>query len=74
MEAFKQWKQIDQLSLLSAKVKKNFVEDVFEAWKQNVAFKGGHSIHNRALKLKVLGVLDKRRKAAKVKKFRLLLA
>ena len=55
-------------------MKKNFLEDVFEAWKQKIAFKGGHSIHNRALKLKVLGVLDKRRKATKVKNFRVQLA
>ena len=28
-----QWKQSDQLLKLSLKIKKNFAEDVFEAWK-----------------------------------------
>jgi len=50
------------------------IEDVFEAWKNKVAFKGGHSIHNRVLRSKVWLVLEKRRKAAKVNKFRQLVA
>ena len=31
--AINQWKQSDQLLKLSLKIKKNFAEDVFEAWK-----------------------------------------
>ena len=45
-----QWKFIDRLRQLEAKHKRNFVEDIFEAWKHKVAFKGGHSIHLRVLK------------------------
>ena len=65
-----QWKQADKLVKLSQNRFKNFLEDVFEAWKQRVAFKGGHSIHNRSLKAKVWMTLSKRRKAGKVKRFR----
>ena len=65
------WKQADKILKFSTKTSRNFQEDVFVAWKKKVAFKGGHSIHNRALKFKVLTILDKRRKAAKVKKFRI---
>jgi len=71
MFAYKQWQQSHKLNLITQKHNRNFLEDVFEAWKQKVAFKGGHSIHNRALKEKVWTAFVKNRKAWKVKLFRI---
>jgi len=72
--AWRHWLQSDRLMSLRRKIQINLLEDVFEAWKHRVAFKGGHSIHNRALKTKALATLIKRRKAGKVKRFRLKMA
>ena len=69
-QAFKLWQQMDRLKILSQRRQINLLEDIIEAWKHRVAFKGGHSLHNSALKSKVWKILDKRRKAGKVKSFR----
>ena len=39
------------------KQNQNRLEEVFEGWKHIVAFKGGSSIHNKALKQKVFSAL-----------------
>ena len=70
----KEWRQNATIVKFIDLKRKNMVEDVFEAWKQRVAFKGGLSLHNHALKGKVISALVKYRKAAKVKRFRFGLA
>ena len=69
-EAMRMWKQTDKLEQLKERIKQHFIDDVFVAWKRRVAFKGGHSIHNRALRCKAWQALDKYRKISKVKRFR----
>ena len=70
-QAFNEWIKVDQLQLLARRRQTNFIEDIFVAWKRRVAFKGGHSIHNHALKLKAWSSFVKHKKAAKVKQFRI---
>ena len=69
--AMAHWKRQDRLKTIAHRRKTNLIEDVLVAWKRRVAFKGGHSIHNTALKNKVWSCLLKHRKARKVKKFRI---
>ena len=69
--ALAHWKRQDKLITIAQKRRTNLMEDVLVAWKRRVAFKGGHSIHNTALKSKVWSCLLKNRKAKKVKKFRI---
>ena len=51
------------------KRKHGYLEELFESWKHIVAFKGGSSIHNKALKQKVLTTLIKRKKQRKIEHF-----
>ena len=67
--AFNVWKQYSKLLAFMEKRQGSQLEEMFEAWKHIVAFKGGHSIHNKALKQKVLAILVRRKKLAKVKQY-----
>ena len=63
------WKQHTKVVAYTEQRLASRLEEVFEGWKHVVAFKGGHSIHNKALKRKVFSVLIKQKKLAKVKWF-----
>ena len=49
------------------KRERNYLEEIIESWKHIVAFKGGSSIHNKALKHKVFVSLLQNKKHKKIK-------